>query len=336
MTATKTLLIAFGVTLALLAVGLVAPKWLLFLVTMAASHGLAILGVVVLSRGGGATFGQGLFFAIGAYVAALVSLRLGINDAILRALLGALAGAVVAGLVAPLLARYRGIFFAMLTLALSMVAYGILSKWTALGGTDGFNLPRPTLLGMQLATEHADYVLYALTVVFSMIASLCIAVYFRSSSGLISLAVRSNDLRVEYLGASSRASLAIDFTLAGALGGLGGALTGLALGHVDPQFAYWTTSGEFVFAAILAGYQSVAAVFVASLVLEVVRSFSNLYFPTTWQLALGIFLLVVVLFRPAGIGSFWIRQRRAPQSSVPDETAPAVEVKPVSHQGAAT
>ena len=44
----------------LMAVGAVAPRWLLFLVAMAASHGLAILGVVVLNRGGGATFGQGL------------------------------------------------------------------------------------------------------------------------------------------------------------------------------------------------------------------------------------------------------------------------------------
>ncbi|WP_272938384.1 hypothetical protein [Noviherbaspirillum denitrificans] len=41
----------------------------------------------------------------------------------------------------------------------------------------------------------------------------------------------------------------------------------------------------------------------ASLLLEVVRSFSNLYFPNTWQLALGVFLLLVVLFRPGGIGS---------------------------------
>jgi branched-chain amino acid transport system permease protein len=302
----------------------------LFLTTMAASHGLAILGVVVLTRGGGATFGQGLFFAIGAYGAALASTQLGIQDAVIRTLLGAVAAAIAAGLVAPLLARYRGIFFAMLTLALSMVVYGILSKWTALGGTDGFNLPRPTLFGVKLGSENADYALYGLTVVFSALASAVVAVYFRSSRGLISQAVRSNDLRVEYLGASPRASLALDFSIAGALGGLGGALTGLALGHVDPQFAYWTTSGEFVFAAILSGHQSVVAVFVASMLLEVVRSFSNLYFPNTWQLVLGVFLLVVVLFRPGGIGSFWVdRQARrkagAPAGSTADAAATVKE-----------
>jgi ABC-type branched-subunit amino acid transport system permease subunit len=61
--------------------------------------------------------------------------------------------------------------------------------------------------------------------------------------------------------------------------------------------------------AVLAGNQSVAAVFVASIALELVRSFSNLYLPNTWQLVLGIFLLGVILFLPRGIGSLWVRDR---------------------------
>jgi branched-chain amino acid transport system permease protein len=44
--------------------------------------------------------------------------------------------------------------------------------------------------------------------------------------------------------------------------------------------------------------------------LELVRSFSNLYLPNTWQLVLGVFLLGVILFLPRGIGSLWIRNRR--------------------------
>ena len=81
----------------------------------------------------------------------------------------------------------------------------------------------------------------------------------------------------------------------------------MSLGHVEPTFSFWTTSGEFVFVAILAGWQSVAAVFIASTVLEVVRSFSSAYFPNTWQLALGLFLLFVIRFLPKGIGSLWMR-----------------------------
>jgi len=104
--------------------------------------------------------------------------------------------------------------------------------------------------------------------------------------------------------------MAANFILAAFLGGAGGALAIMALGHIEPTFSYWTTSGEFVFVAILGGWQSVAAVFVASTLLEVVRSFSSAYFPNTWQLALGLFLLFVIRFLPRGIGSLWIRGGR--------------------------
>ena len=87
------------------------------------------------------------------------------------------------------------------------------------------------------------------------------------------------------------AIVTINFVIAAVFAGASGALALMAQRHIDPQFAYWTTSGEFVFVAVLAGYQSVAAVFVASVALELVRSFSNLYLPNTWQLVLGIFLL---------------------------------------------
>ena len=234
---------AAGIVLALLAIGAVLPRWLLFLVTMAASHGVVSLGILLIMRGGLVSFGQGLFFALGAYAAALAVNRLGVSDAVLLIAVGGAAAGLVGAATGPLLARYSGIFFGMLTLALSMVLYGVLVKASALGGSDGFNIPRPTLLGRRLD-------------------------------------------------------------------GAAGALTVMALGHVEPTFAYWTQSGEFVFVAILAGPRSVAAVFAASLVLELVRSFSNLYFPNTWQLALGLFLLGTILFLPQGIGSLWARRRR--------------------------
>jgi branched-chain amino acid transport system permease protein len=62
-----------------------------------------------------------------------------------------------------------------------------------------------------------------------------------------------------------------------------------------------------VFVSILAGHYSVPAVFLAAFILELVRSFSSAYFPNTWQMALGIFLLVVIRFLPRGLGSLWER-----------------------------
>jgi len=117
--------------------------------------------------------------------------------------------------------------------------------------------------------------------------------------------LRENNLRAEYLGISANRVISINFLIAAIFAGASGAIALMAQRHIDPQFAYWTTSGEFVFIAVLAGYQSVMAVYVASLALELVRSFSNLYLPNTWQLVLGLFLLAVILFLPRGIGSLW-------------------------------
>ncbi len=199
----------------------------------------------------------------------------------------------------------------MLTLALSMVLYGALVKTSALGGSDGFNVGRPSLFGIVFTDpREADFMLYAVSVVTTGFAGIAATILFRSELGLTSLAVRENNLRVEYLGISANRIVTINFVIAAVFAGASGALALMAQRHIDPQFAYWTTSGEFVFVAVLAGYQSVAAVFVASMALELVRSFSNLYLPNTWQLVLGVFLLGVILFLPRGIGSLWNRKTR--------------------------
>jgi branched-chain amino acid transport system permease protein len=303
----RTVMLGLATCAVLAVAGWFAPKWLTFLVTMAAANGLAALGIVGLMRGGVVPFGQGMMLAAGGYTTALVFNQLGFTDALGLALAGGLMAALIAAPFAPLLARYRGIFFAMLTLALSMVTYGLLMKLDMLGGSDGFNMGRPTLLGQTLPDARVGYILYLLAIVLATVMSLLARIYFDSTRGLVTVAVRENELRVEYLGGSVRQAMTINFILSAFCGGLGGALAVMALGHIEPNFSFWTTSGEFVFVAILAGWQSVAAVFVASTVLEVVRSFSSAYFPNTWQLVLGLFLLFVIRFLPKGIGSLWMK-----------------------------
>lgn len=299
------LLRALLVLLLLAGVGYVLPSWVQFMLTMAMANGLVSLGIVLLMRGGVVAFGQGLMSAIGGYAAALLFLHQGVTDAIVLAFLGGLCAMVISAPFAPLLARYRGIFFSMLSLALSMVGYGLLVKTESLGGSDGFNMGRVTLLGQSLADGEVRFSLYATTLVLTLVCSVLARIYFLSSRGLVTRALRDNELRVEYLGGSVSQTMSLNFVLAAFTAGMGGALAVMALGHIDPNFSYWTSSGEFVFVAILAGSQSVVAVMLSSLVLEVVRSTSSAYFPNTWQLALGIFLLLVIRFLPLGLGSLW-------------------------------
>lgn len=292
------------------AIGLVLPNWAMFLATMAFAKGMVALGVVCLMRAGLVSFGQGLYFCIGAYVSGLMATWAGITDIFLMCFLGILATGFVSAIVGPLLATYRGIFFAMLSLSLSMILYGTLSKMSVIGGTDGLNVSAPTFLGYHPEGQALGLSLYLFTCAVVVVYGGIVRIFFDSERGLMALAIRDNELRVEYLGASVRTEIAVTYVVAAVAGGIGGVIAGAAIGHVDPEYAYWTTSGEFVFVAILAGYFSIRAVFIGSIVLEVVRSFSNLYFPNTWQMSLGIFLLIVILLLPNGLGSLLARRKK--------------------------
>ena len=294
---------------ALLALSPLVPAWAVFLVAVALAKALVVLGLLVLMRTGLVSFGQGLYYALGAYAAGLASERLGVGDALLLAALGGAVAAAVAALLGLLLASYRNIFFAMLSLAFSMILYGLLVKTSALGSTDGFNVAARTLAGAAIGGGRSA--LFALTVVTAFGATAAVHRYLGSRVGRLAPAVRDNELRVEYLGGSVRRVVHLNLVLAAALAGVGGALTGLAVGHIDPEMAYWTTSGEFVFVAILGGTASVIAPFLGSLLLELLRSFAYEHAPNTWQLVVGGAMLLVILFLPAGLWSVFERRRRA-------------------------
>src|ERR1017187_971010 len=274
------------------------PDWVVSLVTIAFANALVVLGLVVLWRAGLVSFGQALYYCIGAYAVALTARWTGFTDAFALVLIGFL------------LARYREIFFAMLSLALSMILYGVLVKSESLGSTDGFSVATPTFLGYAPHRDALGLALYWLTLGVDAIGAVLVGVYFRSVAGALAAPIRDNEIRVEFLGVSVTSIIHIKVVVAGILGGLGGALAALAIGHVDPNMAYWTTSGGFVFVTILAGAGSVAAAFVGSLVFEAVRSFAFDVMPQLWQMTLGSVLLLTILFLPDGLGSLVARLKR--------------------------
>ena len=112
--------IVIGVAL-LIFVPLLLSKWIVFLLTIALAKAMVVLGVALLLRGGLISFGHGLYFAAGAYAVAFAVNRWNIREAVVLIPFCLLAGAGLAALTGILLKRYRGIFFAMLSLAFSMI-----------------------------------------------------------------------------------------------------------------------------------------------------------------------------------------------------------------------
>ena len=287
----------------LLAGGLLLPQWAMFIVTIAFAKGLVALGLMLLLRAGLVSFGQALYYCLGAYAAGALGRFFGISDVFLQMLAGAAAAGAAAFILGFLLAKYRGIFFGLLSLALSMILYGLLVKNEALGSTDGFNVLASTLFGQRPGAGSLRYAVMACGAVAATVAALAVQRYLETPLGRLAPAIKDNEIRVEYMGASARYAVHVKYVIAAALAGAGGALAATTVGHIDPEMAYWTTSGEFIFIAILAGTRNVLAPFAAALLYGAIRTTAYDLSPNTWQMSLGIALLALIVFLPEGLFS---------------------------------
>lgn len=293
--------------LAVLALGLGFP-WLKTPLLLALANGLAVAGVIVLIRAGQVSFGNAMFACLAGYGAAFMA-RAWQLDALLliglSAVLAALAGAVI-GL---FIVRYRGIFFGMLNLALSMVLFSVLGKFGAVtGGTDGLRFDRPTLGFVHLEREGFETALLVLALLMAILAGWVVQRYFASVSGQALAAIKTNETRLEYLGISARRVFWGGYVLAATLCGLGGSLFALAQGLVTPEMGYWVRSGELVFIAILGGSGHALGAFIGAFVFEFMKLYAAALLTGAWQLVMGLVLLVMVFLAPRGV--FGMIERR--------------------------
>ncbi|MCY4152546.1 MAG: branched-chain amino acid ABC transporter permease [Aestuariivita sp.] len=282
-------------------VGLMVPNWVLNGTMFGLARGLAVLGLLVLWRTGLVSFGHALYFGLGAYAVALLEKYTGVSDVFVRLAVALATAAAVGFMLGFVLRNHRGIFFAMLSLAFSMVLYGVLIKSEALGSTDGFSVSQTTILGWQPETKYPLFLTIILT---GVVAAVGMQIYFRSALGHLTTAVRDNEIRVEYLGYSVAQAIHIKYVLSAALTGAAGGLFAMALGQVDPDsMVNWTVSGELVFISILSGPGSVAAPFIGAVAFEFLRTFAFELAPHAWQLIVGGTLLGIILFLPRGLWS---------------------------------
>jgi branched-chain amino acid transport system permease protein len=307
----RTVLALVALAVVLLVAGPMFPRWLVSLLNVSMCYGTVVLGMMLLMRTGLVSFGHGLYYCLGAYAAGLLDQFGKVSDMLAMVLAGAVVTAAVSAVLGLLLAKYRDIFFAMLSLAFSMILYGLLVKSASFGSTDGFNVAAKSVGGVALSGDAMRLAVYSVTAVTTVVAAIALHLYLASHRGRLAGAIRDNELRVEYMGASVRATVHLNYVVSAVLAGIGGALMAVNIGHIDPEMTYWPQSGEFVFIAILSGTGSVFAPLGGALVFESVRSFAYEYSPNTWQMVLGITMLLVMIFLPGGLWSLFSRRRAA-------------------------
>ena len=302
----------------LLALGAIVPEWILYTGALTLAKGFVVLGLVFLLRMNLVSFGQGLYYCFGAYVGGILC-NSGITDAFAVIILSALASGIVGMLLGLFLSGYRGVFFAMFNLALSMILYGFLLKSRSLGGSDGMSVTAPTYLGYAPTADARLYAFFVFAAVCAVVICHLARLYSKSEIGLTSASVKDCEIRLEYLGLSVRYLIIFNMVLAAGLAGMGGAMVALISGHIIPELAYWSTSGEFVFMTVLSGPNGIVSAFGATAIFETIRLSAGQYMPNEWQLILGGFLLLSIFFMPSGISAV-LRRGSARKDDTREET----------------
>lgn len=279
------------------------PQWALFMLTIAAANGLVVLGLMLFLRAGLISFGQALFFCTGAYTTGLLALMFNLTEMSILVIASGIAGGLIAYLLGFLVAKYRGIFFGLLSLAFSMILYGLLAKTEALGSTDGFNVPAVSIFGWLPSDETKRSAILGMAFLVIIICVSFVNALLKGPRGLLLTAIRDNEIRAEYMGASAKRTIHLIYVIAGITSGFGGAIAATAVGHIDPTMAFWTTSGELIFITILGGIGSVVAPFVGALVFGIIHTIAFSYSPNTWQMVIGLSLIFVILVLPNGLWS---------------------------------
>jgi branched-chain amino acid transport system permease protein len=301
-------------------------SWLQVVFTLALAKGIAVLGIIVLLHAGQVSFGHALFFAVAAYMAAFLGHNFAGGELVSMMVLGVAASLVVGLLVGLFVVRYRYIFFGMLNLAFSMIFYSILEKfYFVTGGTDGLQVARPLVLGIELERAGFETLLFYGSLVLCVFVAWGVHRFLNSPIGHMMKAIKTNETRLEYLGISARRTLLTGYVLSAGLCGLGGVLMAVAQGIVTPEYAWWIRSGELVFIAILGGADSVVGAFVGALIYEVVRTYAAAFAADFWQMILGFFLLGIILYASRGLVGVYDAVISRLEGKPRADTAPADE-----------
>ena len=272
------------------------------------AKGIVVLGIVLLLQAGQVSFGHAMFFATGAYSAAFWGKYVGGGDILLFIVLGGISSTVIGLIVGMFVVRYREIFFGMLNLAFSMVLWSLLEKmFHYTNGADGIRVARPGLLGFSFDPETFQYVILYVALLVAIAAFFGVQRYLESPLGHMLRAIKSNETRLEYLGTSARHVLLVGYVISAFLGGVGGALVSIIQQIATPEFGFWTKSGEFVFIAILGGGAHAFGAFAGAAMFETVRFYAAAHLADSWQLILGVVLIVIILYAPNGL--IGLRQR---------------------------
>lgn len=248
------------------------------------------------------SFGHAAFFGVGSYITGIAIVHFGLHW-LLAIGAGVVASAIVGLIMGFLAIRTRGIYFAMVTLALGQIVYYVFYKaerWT--GGENG--LRGITVAPFELFGTTVDFLnpltKYYLLFVFVAAALWFISRVLNSPFGAVIEAVRENEKRTAACGFDVARTRLLVFVLSATICGLAGTLRALHLSIVPIDSLHYLQSGQGVMMCLLGGMGTFFGPFVgAALFLyleDVVTTLTK-----HWMAVVGVIFIIFVLFFPRGV-----------------------------------
>ena len=282
---------------------------------------------ILLGFTGLASLGQAAYLGMGAYLTAILASKyqFGLDWTFwLVVLFGILIGAVSAAVFGLFAMRATGVYFLMITLALSQCVWGLAYRWNSLtGGDNGINIPNRPSFGIELS--H-DVTFFYLVLGFFSVSLLILYVLVRSPFGRSLKGIRERELRMRILGYNTWLHKYIAFIIVGGFGGLAGVLWAHTNGIVTPADVTLTTSVDALLMVVLGGSGTLIGGAIGSAVVLLLREYLSTLVPW-WQYVLGGVYVLTILYLPTGLmGS----PRRIRQLFTPSVKKPITHLAPAS------
>lgn len=287
-----------GAVVILVASFVVSPTWLYFMQEILVLGLFAVATNLIVGFGGLVSFGQAVFYGLGAYTLALGWLHFHAPFWLLL-VLSPVIGALAALVIGALALRTQQWYFALLTLAFSQLFYTIANKWYAFtrGANGVFGSMVPSAL---MSPEVGLWFILGVT----FVALLLLWAITMSPFGLTLRAIRENRHRAEALGVNLYRHQLYAFILSSAFCALAGALFVVHNQSAYPSLLDWTQSGAPILMAVIGGLHH----FLGPLVGAIIFLFAHNYLVQhthSWELILGIVFIAIVLFAPEGLLGLW-------------------------------
>jgi len=253
---------------------------------------------LILGFGGMVSFGHAAYLGIGAYAVGIPAFH-GVENGFVQWSLAVVASALTALVIGAISLRTSGVSFIMITLAFAQMLYYLGISLETYGGDNGMRLAaRSRFAGLvDLGDPTAFYyVVLALLLLFLVLGGRLVDSRF----GMVIRAARSNEPRSRAIGFSPFRYKLAAFTMAGGVGGLAGALLANHTEYLTPEFMHWTRSGEIMFMVILGGMGTLVGPVIGAIVLLLLEDVLSAL-TAHWQIVLGPFLVLIVLFAKRGL-----------------------------------